>query len=508
MATYLTDDSSSAKRVYALSASSDKVITYSTRGISDPVIGNWISRIYDYVTRITGVEFQRVDSGGEFTISLEQPDNIDLFPLDYAVSDNGLIRWASGHNTRQYGGIDDQRTLTRAIGNSLGLSRLDTNWKASGNSGTFTTANTIMSQDSWDRGYDFGHTVFFREDDKSALRQILGNNRAPNSGAKVSHIQREKEDLLLGVNGQVDEFYLVTKGMNVDNKDAITIDPSNGWEWYNDYNIPTIANFNPFEGDRIFIDRRLYAPINPISANTILPATLNINGEDVGTSDYLSKIQIDFEFAGTPEAESATILTRKNTIFNDAGKLMLNVNGEQPGHGPEPVTGNGQLLAFVDIVGARPFEFQAEWLNLWEQSIEQDQSDAITGVNSAGLIEAQAGRGTLIGNDAPNTFVFNKPDEFGKNNADLITNFDARKGDKIGISSTAFNNLSRIKLKTVSGKKEVRQQARSKNTFVYDEKRGLLYFNDNGKKGGWGDGGLFAELIDAPSIGQTDFTIL
>ena len=36
--------------------------------------------------------------------------------------------------------------------------------------------------------------------------------------------------------------------------------------------------------------------------------------------------------------------------------------------------------------------------------------------------------------------------------------------------------------------------------FVYDGKKLLLYFNENGKEEGWGDGGLFAKLQGAPDL--------
>ena len=42
---------------------------------------------------------------------------------------------------------------------------------------------------------------------------------------------------------------------------------------------------------------------------------------------------------------------------------------------------------------------------------------------------------------------------------------------------------------------------------MYDDKKGLLYFNENGKQKGWGDGGLFARL-GAPELGADDFTVV
>ena len=60
----------------------------------------------------------------------------------------------------------------------------------------------------------------------------------------------------------------------------------------------------------------------------------------------------------------------------------------------------------------------------------------------------------------------------------------------------------------VSGKKALKKSFASIKEFVYDEKKGFLYFNEDGKERGWGDGGLFAKLQGAPELTQSDFTIV
>ena len=35
---------------------------------------------------------------------------------------------------------------------------------------------------------------------------------------------------------------------------------------------------------------------------------------------------------------------------------------------------------------------------------------------------------------------------------------------------------------------------------MYVDKKSLLYFNENGRESGWGVGGLFAKLRDAPDL--------
>ena len=253
------------------------------------------------------------------------------------------------------------------------MSRLNWAWKEAGNTGDYTTSNTIMSQTPWIQGKygtsDFGRSVFFTEDDKLSLKEIYSSSSIDaltGTGAgSVVHEQRIKEDLLIGGNGQIDIFRLNSKGMNADNKDSISYDPVTGWDWVNDYNIPTIVNFNPYEGDKILINRRLYVPLNPISANTKLPKTIKIGKTSTATSKYLQSIKIDLITTNGAEDFDAATRSVHNTIYNEAGKLMLNVNGTQPSQGPGPVTGNGQLLAFVDTVGGKNVDFQSSWLGLY-----------------------------------------------------------------------------------------------------------------------------------------------
>lgn len=373
MPAYLTESSNPAARSYAVAAASDKQVTYSVSSNTDAVLSNWIDRIYEYVGKLINATFTKVSSSADFTISLESANNIDLFEADYTVNDQGLVRWSSIHNTRQYGGVDDQRTLVRAIGNSLGLSRLNWKWEEAGNTGIYTTNNTIMSDTPWIEAWfgtsNFGRTVFFTEDDKSSLKEIYSSSNVDgitgNAGDSVVHGQRIKEDLLIGANGQIDIFRLNSKGMNADNKDSISRDPVTGWDSVNDYNVPTIANFNPYEGDKIMINRRLYSPLNPISASTKLPKSMKSGRKVIATSKFLKSIKIDLITTNGREEFDAATRSTHNTIYNEAGKLMLNVNGVEPYNGPGPVTGNGQLVAFIDTVGGGNVQFQTSWLGLF-----------------------------------------------------------------------------------------------------------------------------------------------
>ena len=104
--------------------------------------------------------------------------------------------------------------------------------------------------------------------------------------------------------------------------------------------------------------------------------------------------------------------------------------------------------------------------------------------------------------------MFQDPDGFSKKNADKIKDFDSDEGDSILVVQDFFGLGEKIKLKVVKGKKSSKKASKSKKDFVYDEKNGLLYFNENGKEKGWGDGGLFANFKGAPELGADDFTIV
>ena len=90
----------------------------------------------------------------------------------------------------------------------------------------------------------------------------------------------------------------------------------------------------------------------------------------------------------------------------------------------------------------------------------------------------------------------------------MITDFNSDQGDKVAIASDAFEGVSKVKFKSATGKKQSKNLASSKKNFIYDDKKGVLYFNENGKKDGLGDGGEFVKLLGAPELGKSDIVIV
>lgn len=136
------------------------------------------------------------------------------------------------------------------------------------------------------------------------------------------------------------------------------------------------------------------------------------------------------------------------------------------------------------------------------------QSDIITGSDASEALSGGLGKDQITGGKGADAFIFERAGEFGKQKYDTITDFNPTDGDKVVISTEAFTGVTQVVLKTVSGKKAAKAASKGNSNFVYDRASGFLYFDSNGKKNGWGDGGEFAKLLGSPEISKSDFVIV
>ena len=135
-------------------------------------------------------------------------------------------------------------------------------------------------------------------------------------------------------------------------------------------------------------------------------------------------------------------------------------------------------------------------------------NDRLNGLAGNDELDGGTGKDVLVGGGGADRFVFNKVGGFGSKNFDKIADFNPEEGDSILLDKNVFNLGEVITIKNVSKKKKAKQASKSGVDFVYDNKKGLLYFNQDGMEKGWGDGGLFAKLQGAPELGAEDFTIV
>lgn len=147
-------------------------------------------------------------------------------------------------------------------------------------------------------------------------------------------------------------------------------------------------------------------------------------------------------------------------------------------------------------------------LELSRAVVGTPQKDVITGSNEAEALTGREGKDTITGGGGTDAFILERVAQFGHRFADIITDFDSNQGDKIALASSAFKGLTKIRLASVEGTRQTRQANSSRKTIIYNEASGRLYFNANGRKDGWGDGGEFAKLVEAPEISKADVAIL
>ena len=92
------------------------------------------------------------------------------------------------------------------------------------------------------------------------------------------------------------------------------------------------------------------------------------------------------------------------------------------------------------------------------------------------------------------------PTKFNKKTADKITNFNPST-DTLEIDTDSFGIDSSATFASGKNKKTVKKKlAKQDFDFLYDEKKGGLYFNENGSDKGFGDGGIIAILKGAPDL--------
>ena len=115
----------------------------------------------------------------------------------------------------------------------------------------------------------------------------------------------------------------------------------------------------------------------------------------------------------------------------------------------------------------------------------------------------------LIGdskNKATSSGVIMKPAKFKSKLVDKITDFQSSSGVlKVDVSSFGLGSSS-SSFKAGKNKKQVlKNLARLDDDFLYDQKKGGLYFNENGAEKGLGEGGLIAILKGGPELNSSNF---
>jgi subtilisin family serine protease len=147
-------------------------------------------------------------------------------------------------------------------------------------------------------------------------------------------------------------------------------------------------------------------------------------------------------------------------------------------------------------------------LQISKAVVGTSQRDSITGSDEGEALSGGEGKDRMTGGGGADAFLFETVGEFGRRSIDTITDFNPSEGDKITLSREVFGEISRISFTAAAGRGQARQMDNTNKNVIYDNKSGILYFNENGKKDGWGDGGEFAKLVGSLDLSRTDFALI
>ena len=101
-----------------------------------------------------------------------------------------------------------------------------------------------------------------------------------------------------------------------------------------------------------------------------------------------------------------------------------------------------------------------------------------------------------------------RPEKFNKKSADKITNFNTST-DILDIDTDSFGIDRSATFAAGKNKKAVKKKLVKQDfDFLYDEKKGGLYFNENGSDKGFGDGGIVAILKGAPDLNSDNLEFI
>ena len=108
--------------------------------------------------------------------------------------------------------------------------------------------------------------------------------------------------------------------------------------------------------------------------------------------------------------------------------------------------------------------------------------------------------GKFDGSSLDKNTKIKRPEKFKAKSVDKITNFNPST-DTLEIDTDSFGIDSSATFASGKNKKVVKKKlAKQDFDFLYDEKKGGLYFNENGADKGFGGGGIIAILKGAPDL--------
>ena len=146
----------------------------------------------------------------------------------------------------------------------------------------------------------------------------------------------------------------------------------------------------------------------------------------------------------------------------------------------------------------------SEGLCVIEEAIGGSAADILIGNSAANRLTGGPGADRLTGGLGGDEFVIDMMAPFGRKYSDKIVDFNSGEGDYIRFKSTV-SGFSRLKqVSEVLSIKHIDLLQQSAHKLIFIQSQGFLFFNQNGTRSGWGEGGLVAILKGQPDLSIED----
>ena len=150
---------------------------------------------------------------------------------------------------------------------------------------------------------------------------------------------------------------------------------------------------------------------------------------------------------------------------------------------------------------------------------DSKKKEDVIGTSDDDILADGKGKDSLTGGAGADSFVFTGDEAFKKKLADEVTDFDASEGDSIVIAEEVVSNpvitgeiidtladTEPSDIPIAETRKELKQLSDDGHTFILDEQKGELLFDENGTEKGLGDKGsdpLIADLGKSTELTAT-----
>ena len=221
-------------------------------------------------------------------------------------------------------------------------------------------------------------------------------------------------------------------------------------------------------------------------------------------SGTVSEITLGTKFTGTTEGSGEDILSYKiSTAFSDISNYSY-------------FNSSGKLLDFPAISDSLSYLYKSS-VSSTKTAPHPDYFPNNYYTNDRGVVDKTTFPDgwwnnpfamSAASSQSPFTGTAKKADifpltgtpEFGADTADRITNFNPKEKDKLQIDVSDFGSDAAGTFKIVKNSKALTKALASTTDFIYLKSTGELYYNENGKLPGYGDGGIFAILENKANI--------